>query len=405
MEHRQRRINPLKYILFITVGAFLVTTISCLKETNNPEPPPTITSFYPPSDSANVAVTIYGTHLTGASSVSFGGTPAVSFRDINDSTIIAIVGTGTTGWINVTTPGGTAGHEGFTLLIPYPLVDGLYDSSNQVASANLIAHWPFDSSNEEVISKTVGTNIGTVTAIGGQIGNAVDFTDGGFVYPAIPNLNNDTALQQYTVTMWVNMPANNASEYPFTNGRESSLFQVNASSYNNVWGLMAVEVHSNAGYGGDTLVLGAEFTQITPAGSYTDDTSAVLNPANTSLIPSELFPGAGQWSFVAETYNGTSQVINIYGDSILYLTKTLNDISTPFQLSSSGNQVTIGTFEFSNDGFVNAPPAAAISDTVRTDKIYWAHGMNGSLDDIRVFNRVLTQHEIGDLYELGLENR
>jgi len=69
---------------------------------------PTITTFTPSSGTAGATVTITGANFTGTSAVAFGGTIAASFTVINATTISATVGSGATGTITVTTPGGTA---------------------------------------------------------------------------------------------------------------------------------------------------------------------------------------------------------------------------------------------------------------------------------------------------------
>ena len=70
---------------------------------------PTITSFNPISGPVGTLVTITGTNLTGATSVSFHGTTATSFTVVNATQITATVPSGaTSGTIAVTTPGGTA---------------------------------------------------------------------------------------------------------------------------------------------------------------------------------------------------------------------------------------------------------------------------------------------------------
>ncbi len=89
-------------------------------------PAPTITSFSPDSGPSGTLVTITGTNFTGATSVKFGGTEAgsfvvnsaagaqpggteaASFVVVSGTEIIAKVGSGSTGRITVTTPGGTA---------------------------------------------------------------------------------------------------------------------------------------------------------------------------------------------------------------------------------------------------------------------------------------------------------
>jgi hypothetical protein len=74
---------------------------------------PTITSFTPTYVSNGVTVTIKGKNFNGTNSVTFGGVVASSFTVINDTTINAIVGNGSTGSVSVTTPGGKDSLAGF----------------------------------------------------------------------------------------------------------------------------------------------------------------------------------------------------------------------------------------------------------------------------------------------------
>ena len=78
--------------------------------------PPVITSFSPTTAAAGATITITGTRFTGASVLSFGGTPASSFTVNSSTSITAIVGGGSTGSLSVTTPGGTGTLAGFTYI-------------------------------------------------------------------------------------------------------------------------------------------------------------------------------------------------------------------------------------------------------------------------------------------------
>jgi gliding motility-associated-like protein len=80
-------------------------------------PPPTITSFAPTAAAAGMSITITGTHLTGTFALTLGGTPVSSFTVLSSTTIIAIVGSGSTGAVSLTTPGGSASLAGFTFLL------------------------------------------------------------------------------------------------------------------------------------------------------------------------------------------------------------------------------------------------------------------------------------------------
>lgn len=63
---------------------------------------PTLASFTPTSGGQGTYVTISGTGLTGVTAVAFGGTPVASFTIVNDNTITAVVGAGSSGPVSTT---------------------------------------------------------------------------------------------------------------------------------------------------------------------------------------------------------------------------------------------------------------------------------------------------------------
>jgi gliding motility-associated-like protein len=69
---------------------------------------PTISSFTPTSGGVGASVTISGTYFVGATDVKFNGVSATSFTVNSASSITATAPVGTTGTIQVITPGGTA---------------------------------------------------------------------------------------------------------------------------------------------------------------------------------------------------------------------------------------------------------------------------------------------------------
>jgi hypothetical protein len=98
-------------------------------------PAPAITSFMPTSAATGTTVTITGAGFTGATIVTFGGVPATSFTVVNASTVTAIVGTGATGSIMVSTPGGAGAKTGFTFIPPPPLSPTITSFSPDTAGA------------------------------------------------------------------------------------------------------------------------------------------------------------------------------------------------------------------------------------------------------------------------------
>ena len=75
---------------------------------------PEITSFFPTKASEGKEVTINGKHLNGATSVTFGGVEAEKFYVISDTKIKAVVGSGASGTISVSSNLGVSEKDYFT---------------------------------------------------------------------------------------------------------------------------------------------------------------------------------------------------------------------------------------------------------------------------------------------------
>ncbi len=75
---------------------------------------PVISSFTPTTAANGDTVTIKGVNFTGTTNVSFGGTNATWFFVVNDTTLLATIGNGTTGDVYVTSAKGTGFVPGFT---------------------------------------------------------------------------------------------------------------------------------------------------------------------------------------------------------------------------------------------------------------------------------------------------
>lgn len=83
---------------------------------------PVITNFTPQTGNTGTKVVITGQQLSGATAVSFGGIMAQSFIVNSDTQITAVVGSGATGLVTVTTLGGIATRERFVFAIPEPSI-------------------------------------------------------------------------------------------------------------------------------------------------------------------------------------------------------------------------------------------------------------------------------------------
>lgn len=158
---------------------------------------PTIGSFAPTTGAAGTQVVITGTNLTGATGVSFAGTPASAFTVVSPTQITATVPAGAaSGPITVTTPTGTATSTASFQTTPAPTVTTLAPTSGPVGTAvaitgtNLtgatsVTFGGVPATNVTVASPTqvnatvppgAGTGTVTVTTPGGSATSATPFT-------------------------------------------------------------------------------------------------------------------------------------------------------------------------------------------------------------------------------------
>jgi plastocyanin len=97
--------------------------------------PPSIASFSPASGTVGAAVTISGSHLTGATAVSFGGVAASVFNVDSDAQLSATVPAGAaTGRVAVTGPGGTGTSTTDFVVVSAPSITSLSPDNGPVGS-------------------------------------------------------------------------------------------------------------------------------------------------------------------------------------------------------------------------------------------------------------------------------
>ncbi|HVV04957.1 MAG TPA: FG-GAP-like repeat-containing protein [Puia sp.] len=109
---------------------------------------PVITSFYPPTGSKGTEVILTGTGFSGVTAVSFGNTPAQSFKINSATQLTAYVDNGATGSVSVTDMHGTYSLPGFTYYAPPlsgpPVIDAISPASGPVGTAVILSGSNFD---------------------------------------------------------------------------------------------------------------------------------------------------------------------------------------------------------------------------------------------------------------------
>lgn len=242
--------------LFFSYIVISLLFLSCKKTgaVPAPIPPPSQISISPTSGATNAEITITGKDLSGATSVTFGGTPAASFTVVNATTITAKVGTGASGDVKVTTPTGTASIAGFVYLLPPPTITS--------------------------VSPKNGTNSSTITITGTNFTGATAVTFGG-VQVASFTVINDTTITAVIGTgasgeIVVTTPSGSAKTADF-------MYQLPSTTI--------TSVNQNNGTANMTVIItGTNFTGAT-AVSFGGQAAASFTVANASTIYAEVGTG------------------------------------------------------------------------------------------------------------------
>jgi len=161
---------------------------------------PTITSFTPTAATTDSTVTITGTNFSNVTDVSFGGSAATHFSVINSTTITAVIGSGASGKVSITTVGGTINLAGFTFLNPPPAITSFAPTSATTFATITITGKNLTGATAVSIGGTTAysfkiINSTTITAVvaGGSSGSInVTSADGtgtksGFTFVPLPN--------------------------------------------------------------------------------------------------------------------------------------------------------------------------------------------------------------------------
>lgn len=273
--------------------------------------------------------------------------------------------------------------SGTTIAPPEPL--GGYVSSDSVASANLIAYWPFDGNANDVKGGLSGTATG-VTYTTGIRGQAYQGSTSGAIQVPLTSSSAFANLQSFTVSLWYNDPVQVTSP-------NHGLFHMYGPAD---WNLLEIEFERDSTSTGDSVRLHAGFT----------------NPGGVDykgIVPESLMDSAiGKWVNIAMTYDGGSSMYTIYQNGVPIGAKTAWSngayAPTPTEIWTDGTATTpMGNLNFSSEvptGITIGafPPSITAGNS-------WAGSFPGMLDELRVYNKALTSAEVKGLYLNGKAGR
>ena len=257
--------------------------------------------------------------------------------------------------------------------ISLPPIGG-YNSSNDIAATNLVAHWTFDGTNNEDISKTAPSTAQGASFTTGKKGQALNLANGFLAYPEIASLSK-AAFPNYSVAAWVNVK---------NNGDHPTMF-FTLTRPGNPWDGNINLLAETGAYKSTVDTLKAKIYM-----KYSDAGNEIAkdNINSPEKGGDQALKASGQWVHLVGVYDGAT--IRLYGNG--------KRISNPdYETWAKGNITFFTPAKVVIGGFgTNAP--GGTPDT-------WQQPMNGQLDEIRLYNKALPEGDISALYNLELAGR
>jgi hypothetical protein len=254
-----------------------------------------------------------------------------------------------------------------------PPIDG-FNSSDEVAGSNLVAHWPMDGNGNEKKSGAAPAASVNASFVDGAKGKAVKFASGYLSYGDIAALN---SLPNMSVSLWANFDNNGSHPTAFF-----SLTRPNEWAGN-------VNLMSETGWkaaGNDTLVVkGLVVTNKDGNPSFQDTRN---EPSNGGV---QTPTGVNKWQHLVMTWDGATSNFKMYVNGV--------KVSNP-DWEQRGDTGPLSFF---------TPTRAIIgawgTNVAGGNAEEWQKPMIGSVDEVRVYNKALSDAEIGSLFKLESAGR
>jgi Concanavalin A-like lectin/glucanases superfamily len=257
-------------------------------------------------------------------------------------------------------------------VVQLPPIGG-FNSADEVGASNLVAYWSLDVDGKESKSGAAPSKSQNVTFVAGAKGKAASFANGFLSYDAISALN---SLPNATISLWANVQNNGNSPSCFF-----TLTRPNEWAGN-------VNFMSETGWrkaGNDTMtVKGLVVTKVAGNDSWQDSRNeATKGGAQAAKL-------TGKWTHLVMTWDGATSMFKIYANGV--------KISNP-EWEARG---TTGPLSFTTP---TKPIIGAWGTNISGTPDSWQVPMTGLVDEVRVYNKALSDGDISSLYQLESAGR
>jgi hypothetical protein len=244
-----------------------------------------------------------------------------------------------------------------------------------IATANLVAYFPFDGNATEEIANLTPSRSPNVTYVDGRRGQAYQGADNAHLLYTLPAASPLKTLTSFSIATWIRSPL-------VTGDPEQLFFQIGKSS-DLFWGNLSLGL-LRLGATADSLNLKAFFFKdgAVWAGQHINYSSPMF-PINT-------------WMHLVYTYDGATSKFMIYKDGVKVTTN--EGIENRW---AAGDDVSprppLGNLAFTDADVINIGSWRPKSEGTAEDA--WMGWFKGNLDELRVYNKALSAAEITSLYQ------
>lgn len=229
-----------------------------------------------------------------------------------------------------------------------------FTSSSSISPTNLVAYWPFDGTYSESVSGGNGSGVST-SFVNGFKGQALQGALNGFA--SSDPTNAVKALTSFTLSFWVNTP-------PPSTG-VIGLFSL--SKTDGYWGNIEMFVENGSSNANGKL-----------------RTVLYNGTGDTTFASDGLLNLFDRWVSITLSYDGPTSTYRLYVNGSLVSTIT----RTGFGNLSVKNA---GKIIFGTPQFMATPSIGCCGPQS------WASFLTGQLDEVRIYNKVLSAEEINAL--------
>lgn len=267
---------------------------------------------------------------------------------------------------------------------------GGYNNADEVAASSLKAYWPLNGNGIESISNTSPSSTVATAYVTGVKGEAASFNEGYLAYPSIAALSATSGSA--SISCWAKI--SNTRLTPETDSHISPIFSLTRA--NEAFGNLNLIGETHGLTSSDSIQLKGIFRIKKEDGTdFGGDAVNVLKQedwmdATHSWNANKI---GGQWAHIVYVYDGPTATNRLYVNGV----KISN---SAWEVRNEGNAFLLNHFT------PTRPVIGALETVVAGTNIDgWNKALKGQVDEVRFYDKTLTQAEIGALYELEKAGR